>query len=49
MSAGLFFQYLLPHRLLSSIARWLAYGRFGPWKNWLIRLAVKTFNINVDE
>ena len=49
MSAGIFFQYVLPHRLLSSIARWLAYGRFGPWKNWLIRLAVKTFNINVDE
>ncbi|MBC7656009.1 MAG: phosphatidylserine decarboxylase, partial [Frankiaceae bacterium] len=43
------FQYVLPHRLLSSIARWLAYGRFGPWKNWLIRLAVKTFNINVHE
>ena len=49
MSAAIFFQYVLPHRLLSSIARWLAYGRFGPWKNWLIRLAVKTFNINVDE
>ena len=49
MSPGIFFQYVLPHRLLSSIARWLAYGRFRPWKNWLIRLAVSTFNINVAE
>ena len=49
MSPGIFFQYVLPHRLLSSIARWLAYGRLRPWKNWLIRLAVSTFNINVAE
>lgn len=49
MSPAIFLQYVLPHRLLSSIARWLAYGRFGPWKNWLIRLAVSKFNINVAE
>ena len=49
MSPGIFFQYVLPHRLLSSIARWLAYGRFRPWKNWLIQRAVSTFNINVAE
>lgn len=49
MSPAIFLQYVLPHRLLSSIARWMAYGRFGPWKNWLIRLAVSKFNINVAE
>ena len=49
MSPGIFFQYVLPHRLLSSIARWLAFGRFRPWKNWLIRLAVAKFTINVAE
>jgi phosphatidylserine decarboxylase len=42
-------QYLLPHRLLSHIARWLAYSRCKPWKNWLIRLAVAKFQINVGE
>lgn len=49
MSPAVFLQYVLPHRLLSSIARWMAYGRFGPWKNWLIRLAVSKFDINVAE
>ena len=49
MSPAIFLQYVLPHRLLSSIARWMAYGRFGPWKNWLIRLAVSKFDINVAE
>ena len=49
MSPAIFLQYALPHRLLSSIARWLAYGRFAPWKNWLIGLAVAKFDINVAE
>ncbi len=49
MSPAIFLQYVLPHRLLSSIARWMAYGRFGPWKDWLIRLAVSKFDINVAE
>ncbi|MEO8160479.1 MAG: archaetidylserine decarboxylase [Arenimonas sp.] len=42
-------QYVLPHRLLSALARQLAYSRFAPWKNWLIRLAVAKFRIDVDE
>jgi phosphatidylserine decarboxylase len=42
-------QYVLPHRLLSHVARWLAYSRFRPWKSWLIRLAVSHFDINVAE
>ena len=49
MSPAIFLQYVLPHRLLSSMARWLAYGRFKPWKDWLIGLAVAKFDINVAE
>ncbi len=49
MSPAIFMQYVLPHRLLSWLARWLAYSRFKPWKNWLIGLAVAKFDINVDE
>ena len=49
MSPAIFMQYVLPHRALSHLARWLAYSRFKPWKAWLIRLAVKQFDINVAE
>jgi hypothetical protein len=42
-------QYLLPHRALSWAARQLAYSRWRPWKNWLIRLAVSHFRIDLDE
>lgn len=49
MSVPVLMQYVLPHRLLSHIARMLAYSRFRPWKNWLIRLAVAKFDINVAE
>jgi phosphatidylserine decarboxylase len=42
-------QYLLPHRALSWLARQLAYSRWRPWKNWLIRLAVAKFRIDLDE
>ncbi len=49
MSPAVFIQYVLPHRLLSHLARALAYSRFKPWKDWLIRLAVRKFDINVAE
>ena len=49
MSPAVFIQYVLPHRLLSHLARVLAYSRFKPWKDWLIRLAVRKFDINVAE
>ena len=49
MSPKVFLQYVLPHRLLSGIARLLAYSRLKPWKNWLIGLAVAKFDINVAE
>lgn len=49
MSPAVFIQYVLPHRLLSHLARRLAYSSFKPWKDWLIRLAVRKFDINVAE
>ena len=49
MSPAVFLQYVLPHRFLSKLARALAYSRFKPWKDWLIHLAVRKFDINVAE
>jgi phosphatidylserine decarboxylase len=49
MSFGVFMQYVLPHRLLSALARQVAYSRWRPLKDWLIRLAIRTFDIDVAE
>ena len=49
MSPAVFLQYALPHRLLSGLARLLAYSRFRPWKRLLIRAAIAKFNINIGE
>jgi phosphatidylserine decarboxylase len=49
LSLSVLMQYLLPHRLLSALARKLAYSRWRPWKNWLIRLAVAKFRIDLEE
>ncbi len=49
MSPAIFIQYVLPHRLLSHLARAVAYCRIRAWKNWLIGLAVAKFDINLDE
>jgi phosphatidylserine decarboxylase len=49
LSPSVLLQYLLPHRALSWLARQLAYSRWRPWKNWLIRLAVAKFRIDLDE
>jgi len=49
MSPAVFIQYVLPHRLLSHLARSLAYSRFRPLKDWLIGLAVRKFDIDVAE
>lgn len=49
MKFAIAMQYALPHRLLSGIARALAYSRFKPLKDWLIGLAVAQFKINVAE
>ena len=49
MSLAVLVQYLLPHRLLSALARQVAYSRWRPLKDWLIRLAIRTFDIDVAE
>ena len=49
MKPAVIIQHVLPHRLLSHLARALAYSGFRPWKDWLIRLAIAKFDINVGE
>lgn len=49
MSPGVLMQYLLPHRLLSALARAVAYSRWRPLKDWLIGLAIRQFAIDVAE
>ncbi len=42
-------QYALPHRLLTTLARWLSRWRFGPFKNALIRYVVRRFEVDLSE
>lgn len=49
MSAPVFWQYLLPHRLLSSVMLRLARIRFRPWKNFLIRQIAERFHVDWSE
>ena len=49
MSPSVLMQYLLPHRLLSALAYKLSHSRVRWWKDWLIRLAVAKFRIEVEE
>jgi phosphatidylserine decarboxylase len=41
--------YVLPHRLLSSLARWLAYSDRPALKQWLIDTVVRRFGVNLAE
>ena len=41
--------YALPHRLLSSLARRLAYSRTRWLKQWLIDTVVRRFKVNLAE
>lgn len=41
--------YVLPHQLLSSLARTLAYSQNPAIKQWLIDAVVKRFKVNLDE
>lgn len=41
--------YALPHRLMSSLARRLAYSRRPAVKQWLIDTVVRKFNVNLGE
>jgi phosphatidylserine decarboxylase len=49
MTPAVALQYILPHRLLSRLARAAARWRWAPWKNLLIGLAIRHFNVNMAE
>ncbi|HMB57377.1 MAG TPA: archaetidylserine decarboxylase [Arenimonas sp.] len=49
MSPAVFFQYVLPHRLLSRLALWTARCEVGFFKNWLIALVIRKFNVDMSE
>ncbi len=46
---ALFFQYVLPHRLLSRMMHALMRIRFKPIKNFTLNRMIKAFNINMEE
>ncbi|MFC4727069.1 archaetidylserine decarboxylase [Coralloluteibacterium thermophilus] len=49
MSPAVLLQYLLPHRLLSSLAYRVARARWAPLKNWLIRTVVRRFEVDMSD
>jgi phosphatidylserine decarboxylase len=49
MSPKVFLQYVLPHRLLSRIAYGVARTRTVWFKDWLIQLVVRKFNVDMAE
>ena len=42
-------QYLMPHRFLSRLALYAASWRWRPWKDWLIGLVVRRFDVDMSE
>jgi phosphatidylserine decarboxylase len=49
VSPAVLLQYVLPHRLLSHLANAVARVRWRPFKNWLIALVVRKFDVNMAE
>jgi len=49
MKPAVALQYLLPHRFLSRLALYAARWQWKPWKNWLIDLVVRRFDVNMAE
>ena len=49
MTPAVMLQYLLPHRLLSRLALYAANWRWRPWKDWLIDLVIRRFDVDMDE
>jgi phosphatidylserine decarboxylase len=49
MTPAVALQYLLPHRLLSRLALYAANWRWRPWKDWLIGLVVRRFDVDMGE
>jgi phosphatidylserine decarboxylase len=49
MKPSIALQYLLPHRLLSRLALYAANWRWQTWKDWLIGLVVRRFDVDMTE
>jgi phosphatidylserine decarboxylase len=49
MSPAVFFQYVMPHRFFSRLAYYVAKSENTAFKNWLIALVVRKFNVNMQE
>jgi phosphatidylserine decarboxylase len=49
MKPAVALQYMLPHRLLSRFALYAANWRWRPWKDWLIGLVVRRFDVDMAE
>ena len=49
MSVTTYLTYLLPHRLLSSLARKLAYSTSPGTKQWLIDTVTRKFGVDLSE
>ena len=49
MSLAVFLQYVMPHRFFSRLAYLVARNEWRPFKNWLIALVVRKFNVNMSE
>ena len=49
MTFNVFLQYILPHRALSRLVYWATRWTFAPWKNWLIGIIVRNYNVNMAE
>jgi len=49
MKPAVALQYLLPHRFLSRLALYAANWRWRPWKDWLIGLVARRFDVDMAE
>jgi len=49
MPLSILLQYALPHRLLSRIVYWATRWTWRPWKNFLIRRVVKSYDVDMTQ
>ena len=49
MRAAILLQYILPHRFLSRLVLWATRWTFAPWKNFLIRRIVRSYDVDLGE
>lgn len=49
MSLAVLFQHLAPQKAMSAVVRWATRRTFAPWKNFLIRRIVRSYNVDLEE